>query len=120
MKELKDYTSEELRAELKRRHKEALKNADRKTVYLRIKAVVEDAEHASAFVCNRYKLRIEDERVPSTYRHSWYRIKREKFRKDTVPNIGDTVILGHLLTKNRPNFTYSEAKIFEVVKRKNK
>lgn len=119
MKELKDYTSDELRAELRRRRKESLKNIVITDKYLRIKAVVEDAEHASAFVCNRYKLRIEDERVPFDYRRSWYRVKREKFKKDTVPNIGDTVILGHLLTKARPNFMYSEAKILEVIKRKN-
>lgn len=120
MKELKDYTSDELRAELKRRHKEALKNLDRsKPKYIEIKAVVKDIKIAHAFVCNEYKLIIDDERVPSIFKNSWYGIKREKFRKDTVPNIGDTVILGHLLTKARPNFTYSEAKILEVVKRKN-
>lgn len=117
---LEEYTTDELRAELKRRHREALKNAIRDgNKYIEIYATVEDIKPKHAYVCNEYKLNITDERVPSTYRNSWYRIKREKFRKDMIPKVGDTVILGHLLTKARHSFTYNEAKILEVVKRKN-
>ena len=41
-----------------------------------------------------------------------------KFRKNELPKVGDIVIVGHLLTKNRNSFRPIDAKIIRIVKRK--
>lgn len=118
--ELKDYTTEELREELKRRAKEARQNAIReKPKYIEVEGIVTNIDNIyKSFIWAEYTVKIEDERVQECYRTYKYYIKQGNFRKHNVPKIGDTVIVGHLLTKNRNYFSPIYAKIIKVIKRK--
>lgn len=118
--ELKDYTTEELREELRRRKKEAIKNAVRKKPeYIEVEGVVVNVRNSySSFVWTGFRVKTNDERVPIHAREYEYKIKQGKFRKNELPKVGDTVIIGHLLTKNRNSFRPFDAKIIRIVKRK--
>lgn len=120
MKELKDYTSDELREELKRRAKEARQNTIReKPKYIEVEGVVTNIRNIyKSFIWAEFNIKINDERVPECYRDYRYRVKQGNFKKDNLPKIGDTVIVGHLLTKNRNHFNILCAKIIRIVKRK--
>lgn len=120
--ELKDYTTEELREELKRRKKEAIKNAiHKKPEYIEVEGVVVNVRNVyGSFVWTDFRVKTNDERVPSHAHEYEYKIKQGKFRKNELPKIGDIVIIGHLLTKNRNYFSPINAKIIRIVKRKEK
>lgn len=120
--ELKDYTTEELREELKRRAKEARLNAPRKKPkYIEIEATITNIYHYSyskSFLQTEYTISTSDDRVSSYDLDRRYKLKNGCFRKDNTPKIGDTVIIGHLLTKARNSFSGFNAKIMKIVKRK--
>lgn len=118
--ELKDYTTEELREELRRRKKEAIRNAvHKKPEYIEVEGVVVNIRNIyNSFVCTDFRVKTNDERVPAHAREYEYKIKQGKFRKNELPKVGDTVIIGHLLTKNRNSFKPIDAKIIRIVKRK--
>lgn len=120
--ELKDYSSEELREELKRRAKEARKNAVReKPKYIEIEGEViyiRQEYGTKSFIWTNFTVKTNDERVSSHDKIRTYRVKNGCFKKNTIPKIGDIVIIGHLLTKAKKNFNPYYAKIIRVVKRK--
>lgn len=120
--EFKDYTTEELREELKRRAKEARLNAVReKPKYVEIEAIITNIHHCSyskSFLQTEYSISTNDNRVTSYDLNRRYKLKNGCFRKDNTPKIGDTVIIGHLLTKTRNSFSGFDAKIIRIVKHK--
>lgn len=120
--ELKDYTTEELREELKRRAKEARQNAVReKPKYIEIECKitnVHSCSYSKSFMQTEYSIETNDDRINSYDINRRYKLKNGCFTKNNVPKIGDTVIIGHLLTKARNTFSGFEAKIIRIVKRK--
>lgn len=122
MKELKDYTSDELREELKRRRKKELANRPKHVfTYIEIEGKVVDIKpcsYSKSFIQVEYAVKVDDARVNKWDNCRTYKLKNGCFTKNNVPNIGDTVIIGHLLTKARNYFSASEARIMKIVKRK--
>lgn len=122
MKELKDYTTKELREELKRRAKEARQNAIReKPKYIEVEAKITNIHHYSyskSFMQTEYYISTNDDRVTPYDINRGYKLKNGCFRKDNTPKVGDTVIIGHLLTKARSSFSGYDAKIIRIVKHK--
>lgn len=120
--ELKDYTTEELREELKRRAKEARANAVReKPKYIELEAKIKNIHHCSyskSFMQTEYSISTNDDRVKPYDINRKYKLKNGCFRKDNIPKVGDIVIISHLLTKARNSFSGSDAKIIRIVKRK--
>lgn len=119
---LEDYSIEELREEIKRRNKIARQNRARnKPKYIRIEGVVEDIRsnnYNKSFLWKEFKIRTTDNRVNDIDKVDYYRVKNGCFKKDTIPRLGDIVIISHRLTKARNTFFPWEAKIVEVIKRK--
>ena len=118
--ELKDFTTEELREELRRRAKEARINAGKKKPeYIEIIGVVTKiTNNRRSFMYNQYTLDINDDRVKDYNRYATFTLKTGKFKKDNYPQIGDTVIIKQRLTKAVNYFVARYAKIDSIVKRK--
>lgn len=119
--ELKDFTTEELREELRRRAKEARINAGKKKPeYIEIEAVVTKIiNNRKSFMYGQYILDIKDDRVKDYDKNNTYTLKTGKFKKDNYPQVGDTVIVKQRLTKAVNFFVARFAKIDSIVKRKN-
>ena len=118
--ELKDFTTEELREELKRRAKEARINAGRKKPeYIEITGVVTKiTNNRKSFMYGQYSLDIKDDRVDNRDKIATYTLKAGKFKKDNYPQIGDTVLIKQRLTKVVNIFVARYAKIDSIIKRK--
>lgn len=118
--ELAEFTTEELREELKRRAKEARINArKKKPEYIEIIGVVTRiTNNRKSFMHNQYTLDIKDNRVRNCDKLTTYTLKTGKFKKDNYPQVGDTVILKQRLTKAINFFIARYAKIDSIVKRK--
>lgn len=118
--ELKDFTTEELREELKRRAKEARINAGRKKPeYIEIIGVVTKiTNNRKSFMYGQYTLEIKDDRVRDCDKYTTYTLKTGKFKKDNYPQVGDTVLIKQRLTKAINFFVARYAKIDSIIKRK--
>lgn len=118
--ELKDFTTEQLREELKRRAKEARINGGRKKPeYIEVIGVVTKITNSRrSFMYNQYNLDIKDDRIKDCDRFTTYTLKTGKFRKDNYPQVGDTVILKQRITKAMNSFIARYAKIDSIVKHK--
>ncbi len=113
---LQDYTTDELRAELKRRATEARKaanvNRDRKAKYLYAEGTVIEVYNDSCgrkrpFSEWRFRVRIDDEYATKLNIQSWnidscHNVDRAKFKKSTAPKEGDRVRLKCRITKDSP------------------
>ena len=119
--ELKNFTTEELREELKRRAKEARLNAGRKkSEYIEIIGVVTKiTNNRKSFMYGQYSLDIKDNRVKDCDKYTTYTLKTGKFKKDNYPQVGDTVLIKQRLTKAVNFFMARYAKIDSIIKRKN-
>lgn len=125
---LKDYTIEELKAELQVRYAEERKirnaNRDNKAKYAYATGIVTwVSEHP--FSRRDFIVRIEQEYVEKyniTTHYNEYRIKLlyHCFNKDTAPRVGDTVRIRSRITKACPNGfgLFNAPYICEVIKRK--
>lgn len=116
--ELKDYTTEELKAELARRNRE-----EGKTNYEYAKGRVVSILHKnSAFSSWRYVVDIFREDIvrlsinPFALKDCSFAYKQGAFNKTTAPKEGDIVLLQKRITKNSPKFYLSDAKVCEIVK----
>lgn len=122
--ELKDYSIEELKAEIKRRKKEDKKmQPKREPEYGYITATV-TAIDGDVFTRQSYRLEIDEDcksKVTSDFlchsRHHRFNLLSGVFSKKTAPEVGDKVMLKSLKTKANPTGygLYSDPKICKVV-----
>lgn len=130
---LQDYTTEELKAELQRRQKEARKRAaeerrKRGTQYAHVRAKITRIS-GTAFKNRRYEAKIIEEDLAkldraSLYHHrngAEYPLLKANFNSDTAPRIGDIVLLRSRKTNRYPEGfgLFCTPYISEIYKRKN-
>ena len=128
--DLKDYTTEELRAELKRRRVQAMKEAKKQIpAYKEFTATVERVQNSYGSI-NRYVYSITDANPHNSEikselfaNISWrsFKLQTNTFNKATVPKIGDKVLLRYRKHKTCKTeiFDFTKAKIVEVLERSN-
>ena len=128
MKELKDYTDEQLREELKRRARERRANTPREIVYKEFEATVALLDNVifekldgsmkyRPFQFWRYRL--TDCTSDLANQHLWndYYLKHNVFKLDNAPKVGDRVKLRYRKTKKGHEvFDLNKAKIVEIIK----
>lgn len=120
---LEDYTTEQLREELKRRAKIARENARKegsnKPAYVFISGVVKRVENPDGpFSRRKWHIEVSKEfaaehSIPQVYP---YYLLGGAFTKDTAPKEGDKVRLKCRLTKALPKFTLTRARVIEIIK----
>ena len=129
MKELKDYTDDELREELKRRVIERRKTP-RETIYVEFEATIKEVDNIhiknwngfgnhkyKAFPFWRYKL--EDwtlDREHQTIKGKGFELKPNTFKRKEALQVGDRVKVRYRRTKGHECFNILNAKIVEIVK----
>ena len=129
-KELKDYTDDELREELKRRAVERRKDTPREIVYVEFEATIKKVDNIyctnfygkgqhkyKAFSLWKYIL--EDwnlDREHSTIESRGFELKPNTFKKNEAPQVGDRVKLRYRRTKGNECFDIWKAKIVEIIK----
>lgn len=115
---LQDYTTDELKAEIKRRQAEARKaanaNRDRKHKYLYAEGTVTSIYRTRngmklPFSEWRFKVCLEDKYVIEYNIYGYKKtptcdLNRARFRKDTAPKEGDRVRLKCRITKDSPDW----------------
>lgn len=122
-----DFTTEELRAELKRRNREKLRevNKNNKPKYLYAIATVNEVEGGSfkPFSGWRWKVSIHDKYI-NEYKIYDYRqtptidIIRSLFNKTNCPKEGDIVKLKCRITKSSPTWNlFNKPRICEIIKK---
>ena len=127
---LQDYTTDELKAELKRRVTEARKvanaNRDRKCKYLYAEGTVVKVLNTIGrvelpFLDWRFKVQIDAEDVAKLGILTWnvdsyHNTDRAKFNKSTAPKEGDRVRLKCRVTKDCPRWNmYRQPIIDEII-----
>lgn len=120
---LEDYTTEQLREELKRRAKIARENARKegsnKPAYAFVSGVVKRVENPDgSFSRRKWHIEVSKEfaaehSIPQVYT---YYLLGGAFTKDTAPKEGDKVRLKCRLTKALPKFTLTRARVIEIIK----
>lgn len=121
--ELKDYTTEELREELKRRAKEARLNAKRsEPEYKEFTGVIEyiDQRHRGiySYLFDITSSVVNGERTNDYIYNSGFKLKQGLFQKNTIPQVGDVVLLRYKRTKvnrNKEVFDIKNAKIVKII-----
>lgn len=129
MKSLEEYTSDELREELKRRAILARKNkAPYEIIYKEFEATISYVDNILFKYSMKkpklkniclWKYRIKDctEELPNRYQYIDYVVKQGAFRKDEMPKVGDRVKLKYRRTKKSVEiFDLRRAKIIEIIK----
>lgn len=121
---LQEYTTEELKAELKRRSDiekaERRKNRDYKAKYLYATGVVDNISHKRFFV-KLDKKYIDEYEIPFYKIYVSYKLDKTKIKKADEPKIGDRVRLRCRITKSSPKWNFFiEPFIEAVIERKNK
>lgn len=130
MKQLSDYTDEELRNELKRRAVERRKDTPREIVYVEFEATIKEIDNIfmkdyfgdglhkyKAFSLWKYIL--EDwnlDREHSTIESRGFELQPNTFKKNEAPTVGDRVKLRYRRTKGYECFDIWKAKIVEIIK----
>lgn len=126
---LQDFTTDELRAELKRRAVEARKSAnvnrDRKAKYLYAEGTVITVHNTSGgrklpFSEWSFKVHIDDEYATKLNIQSWnidsyHSVSRANFKKSTAPNEGDRVRLKCRVTKDSPRWNMFHQPIIDEI-----
>lgn len=121
--ELKDYTTEELREELKRRAKEARLNAKRsEPEYKEFTGVIKhiDQWHHGiySYLFDITSSVVNGERTNDYIYNSGFKLKQGLFQKNTIPQVGDVVLLRYKRTKvnrNKEVFDIKNAKIVKII-----
>lgn len=127
MKELKDYTDDELREELKRRSIEKRRNTPKKIEYVEFEATVDSIDgYRENYIGTRFNkpftlwsYRVKDCSYEFANQYLWndYKLFLGKFNKSNAPKVGDRVRLRYRKTKNPHEvFMLSRAKIIEILK----
>lgn len=123
MEELLKYTDEELRNELKRRASERKKNTKYVIEYGEFETTITNIDNIQCHYYNSVKYKpialwrytIDNcvvEGIDMKYHTSGYYVKQGCFKKDTMPKVGDKVILRYRKTKNK------KYRIFDIKKSK--
>lgn len=128
MEELKNFTDEELRQELKRRSAERRKNQKHKIKYIEFDAIVKsiyNVQYCSPdgtiitykpFVSWKYKVDNCSNELARRNKHvNEFYLKQGCFKRDNAPKIGDKVKLRYRRTKKDEIFDLYRAKIVEIV-----
>ena len=132
MKELKDYTDEELRNELKRRAVERRKDTPREIVYVEFEATIKKVDN---ILCtNFYGKGLHKYKAFSLWKYvieDWtltcpnanqiltgrrLELKQGLFKRSDSPQVGDRVKLRYRRTKCNESFDIWKAKIVEIIK----
>lgn len=128
MENLKNYTDEQLREELKRRIEERRKNTKREIVYIEFEATVDKLDNQQGYKCNgdvkykafvfwKYRLKDCSSDLANSYSYNEYYIKQGCFKRDNAPQVGDVVKLRYRRTKSKEVFDLKTAKIVEIIKK---
>lgn len=122
MKELKDYTTQELRDELKRRAKESRIKAakEHKPEYLYWEATVKGVQTWGSARQYKYRLTTTDPRIPLEKLMSTFPMIRGIYKKAELPKVGDKVKLRLRYTnlmKQRGLIWWNDSKICEIIER---
>lgn len=126
MKELKDYTEEELREELKRRVLERRKNTPRRIEYVEFEATVcgisntwsnyQGREFKYPFVLWTYQVEDCSIALANVRPENDYKLKGGVFNKGNAPKVGDRVRLRYRRTKGRlESVDLARARITEIL-----
>jgi hypothetical protein len=126
MKELKDYTEEELRQELKRRVLERRKNTPRRIEYVEFEATVsrvintwsnyQGREFKNPFILWTYLVKDCSSELADARPEKRYKLKSGVFNKGNAPKVGDRVRLRYRRTKGRfESVDLAKARITEIV-----
>lgn len=129
MKDLQNYTDDQLREELKRRAKERRANTPREIVYKEFEAYIVQINnvkqkyngHTSYLPFEQWSYKVDGivSDFPSINRSKVYKSARGVFKKDTAPRVGDRVKLRYRKRKNSyEGFDMDKARIVEIIKRK--
>lgn len=131
-KELKDYTDEELRNELKRRANERRKDTPREIVYVEFEATIKEIDNI--FMADYYGKGLHKYKAFSLWKYvieDWtltcpnanqiltgrrLELKQGIFKRDDSPKIGDRVKLRYRRTKCNESFDIWKTKIVEIIK----
>ena len=128
MKELKDYTDDQLREELKRRAIERRKNTPREIVYKEFEATVAELYNIKCkrldgsiaykpFCFWRYRLSACTSDLANQHLWNDYYLEHNVFKRDNAPKVGDRVKLRYRRTKKGHEvFDLNKAKIVEIIK----
>ena len=128
MKELKDYTEEELRQELKRRVLERRKNTPKRIEYVEFEATVsrvvntwsncQGREFKYPFVLWTYQVKDCSIALANVRPENDYKLKGGVFNKGNAPKVGDRVGLRYRRTKGRlESVDLARARITEILNR---
>lgn len=131
-KELKDYTDDELREELKRRANERRKDTPREIVYVEFEATIKEIDNI--FMADYYGKGLHKYKAFSLWKYvieDWtltcpnanqiltgrrLELKQGIFKRDDSPKIGDRVKLRYRRTRCNESFDIWKTKIIEIVK----
>ena len=128
--ELSDYTTEELRAELKRRRVQAMKEAKKQIpAYKEFTATIKELYNSRTNV-NGYVYSVTDAEPHNSdikqglfdnIRWKGFSLQKNTFNKANAPKIGDKVLLRYRRHKTcqAEIFDFTRAKIVEVLERSN-
>lgn len=127
MKELADYTDDELREELKRRAMYRRANTPREINYVEFEATIKSVDNIRSnhpLAIRQYKpfafwkYRLSNCSIDIANKHEWndYYLKQGVFKKDNAPKLGDRVKLRYRRTKKQKEvFDLNKAKIIEII-----
>lgn len=107
--ELKDYTIEELEAEIKRRKKEARAKLPKPEIqYAYIKGTIRNVRGRS-YLTSEYYVDVDAEYLPllsgsakQTFKSNEISLLKGNFNKDTAPKKGDRVLIRSRITRDNP------------------
>lgn len=128
MKDLQNYTDEQLREELKRRARECRANTPREIIYKEFEATVAKLDNIKCerldgsiaykpFQFWRYRLTDCTSNLPNQSPDRDYYLKYNTFKRDNAPKVGDRVRVRYRRTKKDYEvFDLHRAKIVEIVK----
>lgn len=116
---LSEFTTEELRKELRRRRK---KPAPVSPKWLEWRGEVTEIHEWGKYKQYTYTVKTEDPRVPDKEKTQTYPIKRGCIKKEFRPKVGDTVLLSLRYTKKmkegKQPIWWGLGKIKEIIKNK--
>ena len=127
MEELKNFSDEELRQELKRRSAERRKNQKHEIKYIEFDATIKSIDNVKSyspdesitykpFVFWKYEVdNCSNELVRRNKHVNEFYLKQGCFKRDNAPKIGDKVKLRYRRTKSDEIFDLYKAKIVEIV-----
>lgn len=127
MEELKKYSDEELREELKRRGRERMIASRKEIRYIEFEATIKSIDNVRntwggvtrylPFSLWRFNIKDSNHRLKSVEGGFGYKLKANTFKKDTAPQVGDRVLLRYRDYKCSGDiFNARRATIIKIIK----